>query len=76
MTNNNDQGIDFDRVKIIQNSFENTMKLLEKNIADSISNKGKIEVIKNDLIEANKKFSEAEKCLNRLKMELKNKKNI
>ena len=64
--------VDFDKIKNIQDAFEDSMKLLEKNIAESITNKKKLEVIKEDLLEANKKFTEAEKCLLDLKTELNN----
>ena len=68
----NNQEINFDKLKIIQDQFDNSIKVLEKNIAESITNKQKIENLKNDLSEANKKFIEAEKYLEDLKIKLKN----
>ena len=68
----NNQEINFDKLKIIQDQFDNSIKVLEKNIAESITNKQKIENLKNDLFEANKKFIEAEKYLEDLKKKLKN----
>ena len=46
------------------------MKILERHIAESITNKEKLEAIKKDLREANKKFIETEKCLDELKTDL------
>ena len=59
-----------ERLKKIQNAFDYNMKLLENKIAETITNKQKIESMKLDLDEANKKFKEAEKCLEELKIEL------
>ena len=61
-----------ERLKKIQNAFDYNMKLLENKIAETITNKQKIESMKLDLDEANKKFKEAEKCLEELKIELSN----
>ena len=47
------------------------MKLLEKNIAESITNKQKLKTMKEDMLLANKKFNEAEECLDSLKIKLK-----
>ena len=68
----NDQEINIDKLKIIQDQFDNSIKILEKNIAESITNKQKIENLKKDLFEANKKFIQAEKYLEDLKKKLKN----
>ena len=46
------------------------MKILERHIAESITNKEKLEAIKKDL-RSDKKFIEAEKCLDELKTDLK-----
>ena len=43
-----------------------------KEIAESITNKDKLEFIKRDLKEANEKFLEAEKYLEDLKVDLEN----
>ena len=51
---------------------EGRVDILEKNIAESITNKQKIENLKKDLFEANKKFIQAEKYLEDLKKKLKN----
>ena len=62
----------YERFKKIQDAFEYNMKLLENKIAETVTNKQKIESMKLDLNEANKKFKEAEKCLEELKIELSN----
>ena len=59
-----------EELKNIQQSFEESIKILEKNIAESVTNKNKIEEIKKDLREANQKFIDAEKCLDDLTTEL------
>ena len=59
-----------EELKNIQQSFEESIKILEKNIAESVTNKNKLEQIKKDLREANQKFSHAEKCLDDLTTEL------
>ena len=46
------------------------MKTLESHIAESITNKDKLEIIKRDLEEANEKFLEAESHLEELKVDL------
>ena len=61
-----------ERLKKIQKAFDYNMKLLENKIAETITNQKKIETMKSDLNEANKKFKEAEKCLEELKIELSN----
>lgn len=68
----NNQEISIQKLKIIKNKFEDTLKLLEKNIAESITNKQKLNAIKQDLIEANKKFNESQIYLEDLKLKLKN----
>ena len=60
--------LDFESIKSVQNAFENSMKRLEKSIAESITNKQKLETIKNDMLNANKKFNEAKECLDNLKL--------
>jgi hypothetical protein len=63
----NDQKIDFKKLKEIQISFEGSMKILERHVAESISNKNELRVIKNDLLEANKRFNQALNHLDELK---------
>jgi hypothetical protein len=63
----NDQKIDFKKLKEIQISFEESMKILERHVAESIANKNELAVIKNDLLEANKKFNQALNHLDDLK---------
>ena len=63
----NDQKIDFKKLKEIQISFEESMKILERHIAESIANKNELGVIKNDLLEANKRFNQALNHLDDLK---------
>jgi len=62
--------LDFESIKSVQNAFEDSMKRLEKSIAESIINKEKLETIKNDMLNANKKFNEAKECLDKLKLKL------
>ena len=64
--------INFERLIIVQDQFEISMKLIEKNIAESVTNKQKLISLKKDLFEANQKFIEAEKFLEDLKIKLKN----
>ena len=63
----NDQKIDFKKLKEIQISFEESMKILERHVAESIANKSELVVIKNDLLEANKRFNQALNHLDDLK---------
>ena len=60
--------LDFESIKSVKNAFEDSMKRLEKSIAESITNKQKLETIKNDMLNANKKFNEAKECLDKLKL--------
>ena len=60
------------KIRDLQASFEKSMKILESHIAESITNKDKLETIKSDLREANEKFLEAEKYLKNLKVDLEN----
>ena len=60
------------KIRDLQESFEKSMKILESHIAESITNKDKLESIKRDLREANEKFLEAEKYLENLKVDLEN----
>ncbi len=72
MTNNDIKTIKLEELKTIQKNFEESIKVLEKNIAENVTNKHKLEEIKKDLREANKKFTDAERCLDDLKIELDN----
>ena len=63
----NDQKINFKKLQEIQISFEESMKILERHVAESISNKNELAVIKNDLLEANKRFNQALNHLDDLK---------
>ena len=60
------------KIKDLQASFDKSMKILESHIAESITNKDKLESIKRDLREANEKFLKAEKYLENLKVDLEN----
>ena len=60
------------KIRDLQASFDKSMKILESHIAESITNKEKLNSIKRDLEEANEKFLEAEKCLDDLKVDLEN----
>ena len=68
----NNQKNNIDKLKTIQDQFDFSIKILEKNIAESITNKQKIENLKKDLFEASQKFIQAEKHLQDLKIKLKN----
>ena len=59
-------------IRDLQESFDKSMRILESHIAESITNKEKLDAIKRDLKEANYKFIEAEKCLDDLKVDLEN----
>ena len=72
MTNNDIKMIKLEELKTIQKNFEESIKVLEKNIAENVTNKLRLEEIKKDLREANKKFTDAERCLDDLKIELDN----
>ena len=64
--------IELKKIKDLQTSFDKSMKILESHIAESITNKEKLDSIKRDLKEANEKFLEAESCLEDLKVDLQN----
>ena len=70
MNINEKKTIKLEELKNIQYYFEESIKNLEKNIAESITNKNKLEEIKKDLREANEKFNDAEKCLDDLKIQI------
>ncbi len=60
------------KIRDLQASFDKSMKILESHIAESITNKEKLDSIKRDLKKANEKFLEAERCLEDLKVDLQN----
>ena len=60
------------KIRDLQESFDKSMKIVESLIAESITNKQKLNSIKKDLKEANEKFLEAEKYLDDLKVDLEN----
>ena len=64
--------IELKKIKDLQKSFDNSMRILESHIAESITNKEKLDSIKRDLKEANDKFIEAERYLDELKVDLEN----
>ena len=64
--------IKFENIRLLQESFDKSMRILESHIAESITNKEKLDSIKRDLKEANNKFVEAERCLDDLKVNLEN----
>ena len=66
------RAIEQKKIRDLQASFDKSMKILESHIAESISNKEKLDSIKRDLKEANEKFLEAERHLEELKVDLKN----
>ena len=63
----NDLRLNFEELKEIQTSFEESIKVIERHVAESISNKNEITLIKKDLLEANNKFNQALEYLNELK---------
>ena len=60
------------KIRDLLASFDKSMKILESFIAESITNKQKLNSIKRDLKEANEIFLEAEKYLDDLKVDLEN----
>ena len=60
------------KIRDLQETFDKSMRILESHIAESITNKEKLDSIKRDLKEANNKFVEAERCLDDLKNDLEN----
>ena len=72
MENNENNILEPSKIKDLQASFDKSMKILESHIAESITNKDKLESIKKDLNEANEKFLEAERHLEELKVDLEN----
>ena len=64
--------IELDKIRDLQESFDKSMRILESHIAESITNKEKLDSIKRDLKEANEKFLEAERYLEDLKVDLQN----
>ena len=64
--------IELKKIRDLQKSFDNSMRILESHIAESITNKEKLNSIKRDLKEANDKFIEAERYLDELKVDLEN----
>ena len=61
------------KLNSIKDQFDNSMKILEKNIAECILNKKKLNDLRQDLLEANKKFIKAEKYLEDIKVKFKKK---
>jgi len=71
--NNNETNIKgVSKIRDLQTSFDKSMKILESHIAESITNKDKLETINKDLKMANEKFLEAERHLEDLKVDLEN----
>lgn len=64
--------IKLEKIRDLQESFDKSMRILESHIAESITNKEKLNSIKKDLKEANNKFIEAEKCLDDLRVDIEN----
>ena len=59
--------LNLQKLKEIQISFEESIKILERHVAESIANKKELEIIKKDLLKASKKFHKASNYLNDLK---------
>ena len=66
------KSIELEKIRDLQESFDKSMRILESHIAESITNKEKLDSIKRDLKDANQKFIEAEKCLDDLKIDIEN----
>ena len=66
-----EQAVDFSKIKSIQNAFDDSMKILEKSIAESITDRQKLKKMKEDMLAASKKFNEAEETIDSLKIKLK-----
>ena len=64
--------IELEKIRDLKESFDKSMKILESHIAESITNKEKLNSIQRDLKKANEKFLEAEKYLDDLKVDLEN----
>ncbi len=62
--------IEIKKIRDLQESFNNSLRILESHIAESITNKEKLDSIKKDLKEANEKFIEAERFLDDLKVNI------
>ena len=72
MENEDKKNINLKRVIDLQKSFEESIRIVERHVAESITNKEKLDAIKKDLNEANEKFIEAKSCLDDLKSDLEN----
>ena len=72
MENNENKNVDPKRIKYLKESFDNSMKTLERHIAESVTNKVKLDSLKEDLKEANAKLIEAERCMDELKIDIEN----
>ena len=72
MENNENKNVDPKRIKYLQESFDNSMKTLERHIAESVTNKMKLDSLIEDLKEANEKLIEAERCMDELKIDIEN----
>ena len=70
METDENKNIDPKRINDLQKSFDNSMKIVESHIAESITNKEKLVSLKKDLKEANKKIVEAERCMDELKIHI------
>ena len=70
MDKQREQLVDLKKIKSVKTAFEDSMKLLEKSIAESITNKQKLQTMKENMLEANKKFNKAEEYLDGLKIKL------
>ena len=64
--------VELKKIKDLQEAFDKSMRILESHIAESITNKEKLDSIKRDLKVANEKFIEVEKSLDDLKVDLEN----
>ena len=72
MENNENKTDDTKRIEYLQESFDISMKTLERHIAESVTNKMKLDSLKEDLKEANEKLIEAERCMDELKIDIEN----
>tara|TARA_Y100000991_G_C21798202_1_gene274266 strand:+ start:333 stop:569 length:237 start_codon:yes stop_codon:yes gene_type:complete len=74
METSDKKNINLKKIRKLQEIFDKSMRILERQIAESITNKERLNALKRDLKEANEKFIEAERCLEDFKIDLENSK--
>ena len=74
METSDKKNINLKKIRKLQEIFDKSMRILERQIAESITNKERLNALKRDLKEENEKFIEAERCLEDFKIDLENSK--